>query len=96
MNEQELTGQKTIAIFLVALVAFSPLALAIFSRPDFLLGIPRLYFYLFVVWGLVILAIRVNVFRVESDVGGSRRGGPRRPMRGYSGESEGAGPGAER
>lgn len=73
MNQQELTGQKTVAVFLVAVVALSPLFLAIFSRPAFILGIPQLYLYLFVVWALVILAIGVTVFRVESDVGEAGR-----------------------
>jgi hypothetical protein len=73
MNEQEVTGQKTVAVFLVAVVALSPLFLVIFSRPAFILGIPQLYFYLFVVWALVILAIGVTVFRVESDVGEAGR-----------------------
>jgi hypothetical protein len=86
MNEQELTGQKTIAVFLVAAVALSPLFLAIFSRPAFLLGVPQLYLYLFAVWALVILAIGVNVFRVESDVGETGR-----PRRGYTGDGKDAG-----
>ena len=72
MNKQELTGQRAIAIFLVSVVAFSPLFLSIFSRPDFLLGLPQLYVYIFAVWGLVVLAIGVNVFRAKSDTGETR------------------------
>lgn len=91
MNEQELTGQKTVAVFLVAVVALSPLFLAIFSRPAFILGIPQLYLYLFAVWALVILAIGVNVFRVESDVGEAGRS-----RRSHPGGEKGLGPGGER
>jgi TctA family transporter len=74
MNKQELTGQRAIAIFLVAAVAFSPIFLSIFSKPLFLFGLPQLYVYIFVVWWLVVLAIGINVFRAKGDSGEVRPG----------------------
>lgn len=60
---QDLTGQRAIAIFLLAGVAFSPVFLAIFSEQWGMFGIPALFLYLFLAWGIVVLAIAVNVFR---------------------------------
>lgn len=67
MNDQELTGQRALAIFLIAGVAFSPVFVTIFSGSNTLFGIPPLFLYLFAVWGLVVLAIAVNVFRTGSE-----------------------------
>lgn len=81
MNKQELTGQRAIAIFLLATVAFSPIFLLIFSKPVFFLGLPQLYLYIFAVWGLVILAIGINVYRIKSEDG--------KPLVGSAGFSDG-------
>ena len=71
MDRQDLTGQRAIAIFLLAAVAFSPLFVSVFSGSGVTLGIPTLFLYIFGAWGLVVLAIGVNVFRSES---GEREG----------------------
>ena len=63
MKREDLTGQRAIAIFFLAAIAFSPVFISIFSGEGFVLGIPKLFFYLFLAWGLVVLAIAVNVFR---------------------------------
>ncbi|MDX1400401.1 MAG: hypothetical protein R3245_00620 [Kiloniellales bacterium] len=63
MNREDLTGQRAVAIFFIAALAFSPVFLSVFSGEGFVFGVPRLFFYLFLVWGLVVLAIAVNVIR---------------------------------
>ena len=71
MRREDLTGQRAIAIFILAAVGFSPVFISIFSGPDpsFVLGIPVLVLYLFLAWGLVVLAIAVNVYRSGSGHG---------------------------
>ncbi len=74
MNDSDLTGQRAIAIFLLAGVAFSPVFLAIFSEQRGIFGIPALFLYLFLAWGVVVLAIAVNVFRTGNKVRGDQEG----------------------
>lgn len=47
-------GERLIGLFLLALLLFSPVALALFARPALALGIPLLALYVFVAWGVVI------------------------------------------
>ncbi len=51
------TGDRVIAVFLLALLAFSPPALAIFQKPGWALGVPLFYLFLFAAWGVVIAAM---------------------------------------
>ena len=48
------TRARLVAIFLLGLVAFQPPLLSVFSIDARVLGIPILYFYLFVAWGLLV------------------------------------------
>jgi hypothetical protein len=58
------TGDRLIALFLLGVLAISPPLLAIFRAQGVILGIPALFFYLFVAWavliGLLALAIEVG------------------------------------
>jgi hypothetical protein len=54
--------ERALAIFFLALLAFSPALLVVFSRHAFLFGVPVLYVYLFGVWGGVILCVALNSF----------------------------------
>ena len=47
-------AELSIGLFALAVLAFSPPLLVIFGVRHLLFGIPLLYVYLFVVWGLVI------------------------------------------
>mgnify|MGYP001824678509 CR=1 FL=1 len=58
--------ERSLALFFLALLAFSPALLVVFSRHVFLFGVPLLYVYLFGVWGGVILCIGLNAFPRDS------------------------------
>ncbi len=61
------SAEKSVALFLLGLVCFTPPLLGIFGMPERLFGLPVLYLYLFAVWGaLIALAARIA---------GRRRGG---------------------
>lgn len=47
-------GERLIGLFLLALLLFSPVAVALFARPAMPLGIPLLALYVFAAWGAVI------------------------------------------
>jgi hypothetical protein len=51
---RELASERAVALFLLAVLAFSPFVLSIFNVPAFLFGIPLLYVYLFLAWGVEI------------------------------------------
>ena len=53
MSRPAATGERWVAIFLLALLLFSPPLLSIFSEHH-LLAVPFIYVYLFFSWGLVI------------------------------------------
>ena len=85
MTGLNLVRERALALFFLALVAFSPALLAIFSRPDFLFGVPLLYLYLFGVWGLVIACVALNAFPRDQQSAGegiSRGSGGVLPGRG--------------
>ena len=67
MNKDQSIGERAVATFLVAAIAFSPIFLSIFAKPVLIFGIPLLYIYLFGAWGLVILAIARNAARRDGD-----------------------------
>jgi hypothetical protein len=49
-----------LVLFVVALLAFNPPILSIFSVPDLVFGIPLLYVYIFAAWGCVIALLALN------------------------------------
>lgn len=50
------TGERTLALFFLGLVAFTPPVLTIFSVAEDWFGIPALFLYLMVAWaGLILL-----------------------------------------
>jgi hypothetical protein len=56
LRDDSRNGERLVALFLLGIVLFNPLVVDIFdvgadSRP---FGIPTLYLYLFVAWGLLI------------------------------------------
>ena len=67
MNKEQSMGERAIATFLVAAIAFSPIFLSIFAKPILVFGIPLLYIYLFGAWACVILAIALNAARRDED-----------------------------
>jgi hypothetical protein len=67
----EWRSERTVALFLFGAIAISPPFLAIFARDAFVLGIPLLYAYLFVVWAALIglLAVLSGVGKDDGAAG---------------------------
>ena len=55
MNKSSKYTESFVALVILAALLFNPPILSIFSTSHFVFGIPLLYFYLFVVWGLIII-----------------------------------------
>ena len=56
-------GQRLAAVFAFGALAFNYPLLTLVSSDDTLLGIPVLYLYLFVLWGLIIGVMAVIIER---------------------------------
>ena len=82
MTQPEIVGERAIALFLLALVAFNPPLLSIFSAEVFLFGVPLLYLYLFCAWAGIIALIGLHAVSgkrsVENEFIATPRGGPPR------------------
>ena len=62
-------GDRSIALFLLALLLFSPLFLSIFSSEKLFFGFPPLFLYLFAAWGGVIASVGWSAWRDQDEVG---------------------------
>ena len=54
MNKPNVKGQQMVALFLLGNLLFNYPLLALFNKPDMLLGIPMLYVYVFGAWAALI------------------------------------------
>ena len=63
MTRPGLTGDRAVALFLAALLAFNPPILSIFAADLFFFGLPLFYLYLFGAWGAVIVLIALHATR---------------------------------
>lgn len=61
MGRPRRNGEWSVVLFVVALLAFNPPVLSIFSVPELIFGIPTLYLYIFIAWGGVIAILALNV-----------------------------------
>lgn len=57
MMRKGLARQRLVAVFLTAALLFNYPVLLLFDRPEAFLGLPILFVYIFVVWGVVIAVI---------------------------------------
>lgn len=64
-NLQKITP-KIVLVFVVAILLFNFPILAIFNEANFLLGLPSILVYIFIVWALVIGALFVIFNKKES------------------------------
>ncbi len=82
MYRPYLAGERAIGLFLVAILAFNPQLLSIFSAEVFLFGVPLLYLSLFCVWAGIIALIGLHAVSgkrsVEDEFVASPLGGPPR------------------
>ena len=63
MDKAKLKAQRLIALCMLGCVLFNYPVLAIFNVSGAILGIPVLYAYIFVAWGLLIALIALAVER---------------------------------
>jgi len=54
MNRHTLTGQRLLALFFIGCLLLNFPILSLFSTEGMVWGIPLLYVYLFLAWGLLI------------------------------------------
>ncbi len=62
-------GERAIALFLLAFLAFNPPLLSIFSADLIIFGVPLLYLYLFCAWAGVIALVGLNAVAGNRTVG---------------------------
>ena len=60
MVRPEAKRERSLGLFALGLLIFSPPLLAIFSLERFLAGLPLLYLYLFVAWAALIVMMALN------------------------------------
>ena len=80
MTRPGATGERSIALFLLGVLAFNPPILSIFSGDAMIAGIPVLYLYLFLAWSVIILLAALTSER-QPDAGAETtapRDGPER------------------
>jgi len=54
MNRHSLTGQRLLALFLLGCLLLNFPVLSLFSTDGMMWGIPLLYVYIFLAWGILI------------------------------------------
>jgi len=67
MNRLRRSGEWSVVLFVLALLAFNPPILSIFSVPDLIFGIPLLYLYIFMAWAGAIALMAFNVSGLIED-----------------------------
>ena len=56
MHRSGITGERCAALFALGLLIFNPPLLAVFGVPNFLVGVPVFFLYIFLAWfGLIVL-----------------------------------------
>ena len=58
--------ERLMAVFLLGVMLFTPPVLAVFNKATRVLGLPALYLYLFMAWGIVIALVALTVRWVDS------------------------------
>ena len=54
MIRSRMTSERLASLFLLGVLLFNPPLLLIFDFPDYVLGIPVLYIYLFTAWAVLV------------------------------------------
>lgn len=55
MNPEAIAARRLIGLFFLGYLLFNYPLLSLFNLPRFVLGIPMIYAYIFLVWGLLIV-----------------------------------------
>jgi hypothetical protein len=72
MSRPGLTNERLAALFLLGVLLFTPPLLWVFNTPDRILGVPRLYLYLFAAWTLLIVGVMMVIERAPAEEAASR------------------------
>ena len=59
MTRDSMTGRRLVGLFLLGLLLFNFPLISMFNRPNLILGVPALYFYLFCAWFLLIVLVLI-------------------------------------
>lgn len=65
MERGNARNERLVALFLLGLLLFNYPLLAMFNEAAFVLGIPKLYLYLFAAWATMIVVAGVVIRRTE-------------------------------
>ena len=82
MKRPGLVGERAIALFILAFLAFNPPILSIFSAEAFLFGLPLLYVYLFCAWAGIIALVGLQAAAAARSLDESGEPPTRRTPRG--------------
>ena len=63
MKRPGTTGERSLALFLLGLLLFSPPLLSLFNASRFVAGVPLLYLYLFFAWTALIALMALTATR---------------------------------
>lgn len=80
MKRTNVRNERLVALLLFGLLLFNYPLLAMFNAPDLVLGIPKLYLYLFVAWAALIAGAAL-ILRLTDQDDGDARGEPARARR---------------
>ena len=80
MKRTNIRNERLVALLLFGLLLFNYPLLAMFNAPDQILGIPKLYLYLFVAWAAVIAGAAL-ILRLSDQDDNDARGEPARARR---------------
>ena len=82
MKRTNVRNERLVALLLFGLLLFNYPFLKMFNAPTLVLGVPKLFLYLFVAWGAVIAGAALILRLTESDDtgGGGEQGGERRAL----------------
>ena len=61
MNGRYIQSERLIALFLFAVLLFTPPLILIFDSNSTVLGFPALYLYLFIAWGILITLLALII-----------------------------------
>lgn len=61
VTSQAQVNDRLLALAAFGAILFHPLLVSLFSKPVLVMGIPLLYFYLFGIWVLLIVALAVTI-----------------------------------
>lgn len=65
MERTNARNERLVALFLLGLLLFNYPLLAMFNEAALVLGVPKLYLYLFAAWATVIVVAAIVIHRTE-------------------------------